>query len=274
MIAPSAPPVPCPTLPRHISPSAAKSYLGCSLRFYFERVLELPSPTSPALHLGKAVHAALQRFHLALWRGEDHTSADAADFFAEAFEQLERDEGPVGWRTPDDREKNRLAGLRVLAAYLDSDEVLSDRPTGVEVSLVEEIEGLPVLLTGTIDLVTKDLVAIDFKSSASTPDPTTAAFDHELQLVCYQLLIEQACGRSPKSLDLVYLVKTKVPKVLRVCSPPADPMRKRRAVRMLRTAVEGIAEGRHHPQPGMHCSWCPYRRECSAWPSQPERRAS
>jgi hypothetical protein len=26
------------TLPHHISPSAAKSYLGCSLKFYFERV--------------------------------------------------------------------------------------------------------------------------------------------------------------------------------------------------------------------------------------------
>ena len=58
------------TLPDHISPTAAKAYLGCSLRFYFERVACIPRPTGPALHLGKAIHAALQRFHLAMWRGE------------------------------------------------------------------------------------------------------------------------------------------------------------------------------------------------------------
>jgi hypothetical protein len=44
-----------PGAPEHISPTAAKSYLTCSLRFYFERVLQLPKPTSPALHLGKAM---------------------------------------------------------------------------------------------------------------------------------------------------------------------------------------------------------------------------
>ena len=59
------------TLPDYISPSAAKSYLSCSLRFYFERVLQITKPTSASLHLGKAIHAALQSFHLARWRGGD-----------------------------------------------------------------------------------------------------------------------------------------------------------------------------------------------------------
>src|SRR5690606_9254783 len=45
------------TLPEHISPTAAKSYLACSLRFYFERVACLKKPTPKNLHLGKAVHA-------------------------------------------------------------------------------------------------------------------------------------------------------------------------------------------------------------------------
>ena len=43
---PGAPPAPfttgltpwAQTLPQHISPTAAKAYLGCSLKFYFERV--------------------------------------------------------------------------------------------------------------------------------------------------------------------------------------------------------------------------------------------
>jgi putative RecB family exonuclease len=74
--------------PAHISPTAAKAYLACSLRFYFERVLRLPRPVPPALHLGKAVHAALQRFHLALWRGEDSSPGAVARAFEDAFDSL------------------------------------------------------------------------------------------------------------------------------------------------------------------------------------------
>ena len=59
------------TLPEHISPTAAKAYLGCPLRYYFERVACIRKNTPVALHLGKAVYAALQVFHLARWRGGD-----------------------------------------------------------------------------------------------------------------------------------------------------------------------------------------------------------
>jgi putative RecB family exonuclease len=65
-------------LPDHISPTAAKNYLGCSLRFYFERVACIRKKTPPALHLGKAVHAALQTFHLARWRGGDDSPETTA----------------------------------------------------------------------------------------------------------------------------------------------------------------------------------------------------
>ena len=252
-------------LPEYISPSAAKSYLSCSLKFYFERVVQIPAPTTPALHLGKAVHAALQAFHLARWRGEQDTPESVAAAFHHAFNELERNEGPVKWKDDKDRTKSYEAGVRVLGAYLDSDEVLKGRPLAVEVPLTEDIEGLPVPLTGMVDLVTGDMVAVDFKSAATSPNPRQAAFDHEIQMVVYQLLIERASGRTPKSLDLIFLVKTKEPKVIRVSSPPADKARVLRVIELLRTAVDGMADGRFHPQPGMHCSWCQYRNECMAW---------
>jgi len=89
----------------------------------------------------------------------------------------------------------------------DFDEVLKGRPLAVEVPLTEDIEGLPVPLMGMVDLVTGDMVAVDFKSAATTPNAKQAAFDHEIQMVVYQLLIERADGRTPKSLDLIFLVK-------------------------------------------------------------------
>lgn len=253
------------TLPQHISPTAAKSYLACSLMFYFERVACIRKKTTAALHLGKAVHAALQVFHLARWRGGDDSPETIAAAFEKAFNDLERNEGPVNFKSDADREKARLDGLRVVAAYLDSPEAMKEKPRAVEVLLKEEIPGLSVPLTGAMDLVEGNYTPVDFKSAAAKPDKAHAAFDHEIQLVSYQLLLE-AIGETPTSLDLVFLVKTKVPQVIRVSSPPADARRKRRVVSLLEIAVEGIASGRHHPQPGMQCSWCQFRNECMRWP--------
>ena len=252
------------TLPAHISPTAAKAYLGCSLKFYFERVACIKKHTPVALHLGKAVHAALQAFHLARWRGGDDSPDAIAAAFEKSFTDLERDEGPVNFDDDAEREKCRLDGLRVVAAYLDSPEAMKDKPRAVEVLLKEEIPGLSVPLTGAMDLVEGNFTPVDFKSAAAKPDPGNAAFDHEIQLVSYQLLLE-AIGERPPSLDLVFLVKTKTPQVIRVSSPPADEHRKRRVIALLETAVEGIAANRHHPQPGMQCSWCQFKNECMAW---------
>jgi putative RecB family exonuclease len=269
----SPPPATASTLPDYISPSAAKSYLACSLRFYFERVLQIRKATTPALHLGKSVHAALQAFHLARWRGTDDSPEIVAAAFENSFVKLERDGGPVRWKEGE-REKCRVAGLRVVAAYLDSPQAPKSKPRAVEVPLTEEIPGLCVPLTGTIDLVTDSFAPIDFKSAAAKPDPRHAMFDHELQLVAYQLLLEKAAGERPPSLDLVFLVKTKVPQIIRVSSLPADSKRKNRVVRMIDTAVVGMSEGRFHPQPGMTCMSCQYRNECKSWPGVMERRAA
>ena len=255
----------CSSMPAHISPTAAKSYLGCSLRFYFERILCLPSKTSVSLHLGKAVHAALQAFHLARWRGQDDSVEAVAAAFEESFETLEKEDGPVDYKDEKARDKARQDGLRVISAYLDSPEALKERPKAVEVMLSEKIEGLSVPLAGVVDLVRQDLTPVDFKSAASRTDPQQALFDHELQLVSYQLMLEEVTGETPPTLDLVFLVKTKTPQVVRVSSPPADRHRKQRVVRMLETAVEGIAEERFHPQPGMPCMWCQFRKDCSEW---------
>jgi len=265
---------PC-SLPDHISPSAAKSYLACSLQFFFERVARIRKKTPVALHLGKAVHAALQAFHLARWRAGDDSPEAIAAAYDRSFADLERDEGPVNFEDEDAREKARLDGLRVVAAYMDSPEAMREKPRAVEVLLKENIPGLSVPLTGAMDLVEGNFTPVDFKSAAAKPDKDNAAFDHEIQLVSYQLLMEIATGQTPPSLDLVFLVKTKTPQVIRVSSPPADMQRKLRVIALLETAVQGIARSRYHPQPGMHCSWCQYKTECLAWlpgRASPERR--
>lgn len=252
-------------MPHHISPTAARLYLSCSLKFFFERVAEIKKPAAPGLHLGSAIHAALQSFHLARWRGGDDGAEATEAAFQEAFARLEREDGPVAYDDPSERVKSLDAGLRVVRAYLESPEALKGKPTGVEVYLSETIQGLDVPLAGAIDLVLPDLSPVDFKSAAARPDANQAARENELQLVCYQLLIEATAGKTPPSLDLVFLVKTKTPQVIRVKVPPAEESRKVRAVAMLNAALDGIMERRFLPSPGMACAWCQYQNECAAW---------
>ena len=112
---------------------------------------------------------------------------------------------------------------------------------------------------GVIELVQHDLTAKVYKSAAARPDAGHAAFNHELQLVTYQMMIEEAMGNTPPSLDLIYLVNTKTPQVIRV---PANEQRKQRVAELYRISYEGITIKRFHLQSGMQCTWCQYRTEC------------
>lgn len=262
---PSEAPFPFAICPDYLSPSSVKSYLSCSLRFFFERVAQIRKPTTVALHVGKTIHATLQSFNLARWRGEDSSETAMEEAFSTHFLELEKTEEPVDYADEETRQKVRSCAWNTVKAYMASDEVASQMPLGVEVGLSATIPGLPVPVRGVIDLVQHDLTAVDYKSAAAKPDAGHAAFDHELQLVTYQVMIEEATGDTPPSLDLIYLVKTKTPQVIRVKTPPADEQRKQRIADLYKIAYEGITTERFHPQPGMQCSWCQYRRECTEW---------
>ncbi len=248
----------------HISPSALKDYLGCSLRFYFRRVLGLPEPTSTALVFGKAVHEALQAFWLARWRDGDTAPETITHAFQEAFERFQTVDSLEIKEV--DREKLLTKGKALVLAYLDSDHAKQEViPAGVEVRLEEDFASLPSPILGYIDLVLPGLMPVDYKTVASTPNVELEAFQHELQLTAYQLLIESATGQKVTSREIVYLVKTKEPRIIVNRMPPADKAAIARFWTIAERAVKGIYEENWYPQPGMHCSWCSYRQQCLNW---------
>ncbi len=149
--------------PDYLSPSSAKSYLSCSLRFFFERVAQIRKPTTVALHVGKAIHATLQSFNLARWRGEDSSEATMEEAFSAHFLELEKTEGPVDYADEETRQKVRSCAWNTVKAYMDSDEVSSQMPLGVEVGLSATIPGLPVPVRGVIDVTNhKCLKRVEF----------------------------------------------------------------------------------------------------------------
>lgn len=254
------------TLPKWISPSSLKDYLGCSLRYRFRKILRLPSPLSPGLHLGKAVHAGLQAYHLTVQRGEDISAGKVAELYRRNFSLLEEKE-PVEYRDRQQREETLATGERVVRAYLASEVgACLGAPEGVEVHLEERIAPLELPLTGIIDLLRMGNVPVDFKTVASTPgDLDLESFLHEVQLTAYALLLEAKTGRPVPGMEVVYLVKTKTPKVIRHRLPAPTPLQKKRFFALAGAFTEGLHAERFVPQPGMHCGWCPYRAECREW---------
>jgi putative RecB family exonuclease len=248
----------------HISASSLKKFLGCSLQWYFSKVLKLKQPTSPSLHLGKAVHAGLQAFHIGRWRGESHDLKTVLVAYEKALAEQEVKD-PVKYKAGE-KEKLIENGKNLLNAYLHSEHaMMEDIPLGVEVKLEEDFPELPSPLLGYIDLVRPGNIPVDFKTCAATPDVEYEAFAHELQLTAYQLLIEQATGEEVQGRELVFLVKTKVPKIVVHRIPPANQAAKDRFWAIAQAAVDGIYHEKFYPQPGIGCSWCSFRKECSAW---------
>jgi putative RecB family exonuclease len=249
----------------YVSASRLKSFLSCRLRFYFEKVLALPRPLAPNLHIGRAVHAGLQHYNLARWRGGDTSEPAVLTAFRAAFDQPEEG-ATVEWDDPGDETDARTKGEAVLSAFLTAQQSFSEPlPMGVEVSLQAELPSLALPLMGVIDLVKADRVTVDYKTVGATPNVHQEAWQHEVQLTLYALLIEDATGEPSPGSELVFLVKTKTPKILfHEVDPPSQVARDRFA-RLVEIYATGVANEQYYPSPGMQCSWCSYRSECSRW---------
>ncbi len=247
----------------YMSASRLKSFLTCRLKFFYEKVLQLPAPTTPNLQIGKAVHAGLEALHKAQWAGEIPTTPDILQAYQEAYSALEeQDAVEYGQKS---REDCLQIGERTLRAYLKSDLATDPRPIrGVEAYLRREPDELPIPLVGVVDLV-RDNTSIDFKTVGSTPDLKEEAWSHELQMTMYFLLLADATGEVPGQAELVYLVKTKTPKVIRYQLPPIDLIQLERFKRLTDVYIEGNQRQEYFPSPGMHCRWCSFRSRCRAW---------
>ena len=259
------PPQPPPDPLDYVSVSRLKSFLSCRLRFYFEKVLALPSPVSPSLHFGKAVHAALQHYNKARWRGGDTSETAVVAAYHTAFDHPE-DGKPVNWDDAQEEQDTRAKGEPLVRAFLDSNvHPVTDKPMGVEVNVRAELPYLALPLLGVIDLVKANLTPVDYKTIATTPSLAQETWQHELQLTAYTLLVEDATGENCPGGELVFLVKTKTPKVIAHPVPPPNQIQRDRFAALVETYANGVANEHYYPSPGMQCSWCSFRSQCSAW---------
>jgi putative RecB family exonuclease len=255
--------------PPYLSPSGLKSYLSCPAKYYYERVIKVELPTSPALFVGSCVHEALASLHRSQMRGEPMSRQAVLAEFGSVFQSKLDDDKPV-FTDKQSRHKVFETGTKLVDAYMESKLGADTRPNlGVEIHLEEDIlDGAPPL-QGIIDLVKEDddgqLVIADIKTIAATPDLKTEAWLNEIQLVAYAVLMRHALGKEANRAELWYLVKTATPKVLRHKLDTLTDVQVERFHAIYQHVANGIACGDFAPRPSFTCRFCDFRTRCAEW---------
>lgn len=251
-------------LTEEVSASRLGLWSSCRLKFYFKYIALIEKPPTPALHTGKTVHAVLQAWNLARWRGRSLTGTDLSDLFVQSWdeEQLGQE---IGWDGEETKQKD--GAWKLLEKYFQNTSIPShEKPQGVEVRLEADLSahGLPNVI-GILDLVRAGGIIVDFKTSGQTPDSDRVAHQTEIQLTCYGLLYRDATQSKEKGFELHHLVKLKAPKLVVTPLPPIRDSQQTRLFRLMESYVEGVQRQDFVPSPGLQCSSCSYFNDCRRW---------
>ena len=245
-----------------VSASRLNLFHSCRLKFYFRYVLKLAKPVSPALHVGKTVHAMLQEWSKRRWMGKPATAESLSAHFNTRWQSSLVDEPVVFDEGEEEVERNKAWAL--VEMYLRETPIpVDEKPMGVEVSVEADLSshGLPKL-RGIIDLVRCNGEIVDFKTSATTPNVEQAEHRNQLQLTAYGLLYRESTGDREAGFELHHLVKTKVPKLVVTSHPPVTGQQENRLLQSIESYVAGVQREDWVPSPGLQCVSCEFFNEC------------
>ncbi len=273
--APVAPPVSQPAarvgrtkeeLLTTVSTSRLGTWLSCRLKFYFRYMLGIQKPNSPARHIGSVVHAVLQQWSLARWRGAPLVGEMVDAVFDEAWTETNEGE-EIKWDEDESEAKAKAGALGLVQMYLRETPIpLDERPEAVEVMVEKDLSahGLPKLV-GVIDLVRANGRIVDFKTTGKTPNDELTLHTNDVQLSAYSLLYREATDRRETALELHHLVKLKTPKLVVTEAPPATETQTTRFMRLVESYVRGVQANDYVPAPSFACASCEFINECRRW---------
>jgi putative RecB family exonuclease len=256
----------------YVSPSRLNLWIKCPLAFRLKYIDGVREPTTPALFLGKAVHASLESYYRHRHIGVAVTGEELTRKLLETWGELVDAETMVFETVAEEQTCQRQA-VDLVAAYLRAVSADEPKPLAVEVSVEAPLvdpatgENLGIPLVGIMDLVLDDeagpLIA-DFKTAARNSEPLEIS--HEIQLSCYSYLYRHASPVEEAGLEIRSLVKTKVPQVLIHRYAARDERHFGRLFAVIRAYLDDLDTGSFVFRPGMGCSWCDFREtHCRSW---------
>jgi len=240
-------------------------YLLCSLKYRFQYLDELQRPFRPAaLAFGSAFHAALAWFHDHAAEGngaslERMIKIFAADWYAQ------KTGAKILFNAGENEAKFTVLAQEMLRLYAERPQQrtrAAEVPFTVPLENPETGERLGINLEGYFDLVTKDDVIVEFKTSGQTMTQQDA--EGHLQLTAYSYAYDLLYQRPAKTLRIVDFVKNKTPKMV-VLDTTRKPGDHRRFFHFAREVFHGIRSCVFMPRTGYWCRDCEYQKPCQAW---------
>jgi len=245
----------------YISPSRLSCWLSCPLKFRLRYLEGIRTATTPALFIGKAVHAGLEVYYRHRQLGVTLEADDVIRRSRESWAALVDEEDMTFDST--DAELAMMKQVEGLVrAYLDS-VPKDEKPLAVEVAaetmLVDPFTGenFGIPLLGVVDLVLDSdagPIITDFKTAARSSEPMEIT--HEIQLSSYAWLYRQIAGQQEGGLEIRSLIKTKSPKCEIHPYAARTDAHFRRLFAVLREYVDALDSGRFNYRPGFGCGMC------------------
>ena len=237
------------------SATAIEQFLGCPLRYWWQRIERWETPSTAALVVGRAVHSALEHL-LALPPAERVPERADAYLAAALIDELALVEGQGI-----DEAEVRESSAKALAAYWDTEDpaLIEVAPDGLEREVRTDLVGLPFL--GHIDRIAVSdpgLRVTDYKTGAPKPKYWWSYWRQQL---LYAAALE-GMGEPLAAIELLYL------KEPRAVTRPVYPAAIRRALADLESAHaqrDAMATGgAWEARPGPLCRYCDFQTVCPA----------
>jgi len=247
----------------HLSYSSISSWLMCGANWKFHYLDKIKTLTSPELVFGSAFHGAVESFL-------SNPEIPLLHHWSTAWAtQLESEGKEIDWGL-ETRESFYNNGLRILSNPDVINGILSIQPQirpdnspAIETKVELQVPGVPVPIIGYIDIITKDGVPGDFKTSARSWSADKA--NGEMQPLFYLAAMNQmGIPTGDWRFRHYVFVKTKTPQ-FQMYEHIHNPTQLMWLFKMIESVWKGIEAGVFPLNPGgWKCSpeYCEYYHLC------------
>lgn len=256
----------------YVSPSRLNLWLKCPLAFRFRYLDGIRSPATPALFLGKSVHAALAFWYEARQSTVDIKLVDVEHRLSRDWDRLVAEE-QMAFDDAEAEATLKAQAWHLVSVYLAAVPADEPLPLAVEIPLEASLvdprtsEDLGVNLFGILDLVVDDHAGptiVDFKTVSRGGTPLEIL--HEMQLSCYAYLYRATFQNRERGVEIRNLIKTKTPKIEYHRWPARSDAHFGRLFAVLRAYLDCLDARRFVFRPGWGCSSCEFRdTHCHGW---------
>ena len=189
---------------KHLSHSQISAYMRCPVAYYSRYILGVKSAPSAAMVLGSGVHKAFEKnFEQKIVSGKDLPSSAVKDVFRDYWRENSK-EAVFNSERDEVKEEMGDEGISMVEKYMDEVSP-SVQPVAVEKRFFLKLPGVRRKILGFIDLVTKDEIVVDFKTTKRLPDAEKLSKDHQLSL--YSIAYKQENGRDASLFRYDYLLR-------------------------------------------------------------------